>query len=152
LKLRIRRTNQFKKDLKRMLKRGKEIEDLLFVVRILIYSPDWKNNSGSCGDCFRSLADGLHLFEIFPYYRLVKLNRQRLGNGGYAHNSEWITAVLPPPWPSPEGRGKRRGVFYDKGTKGRKEPRLFVGGGRFTLSRAENGILRLGNLKIMCWR
>jgi mRNA interferase YafQ len=36
LKLRIRRTNQFKKDLKRMLKRGKEIEDLLFVVSELV--------------------------------------------------------------------------------------------------------------------
>jgi len=36
LRLSIKRTNQFKKDAKRMLKRGKDIETLLFVINELV--------------------------------------------------------------------------------------------------------------------
>jgi mRNA interferase YafQ len=35
LKLKVRRTKQFKKDVKRMLKRGKDLEKLLYVVNEL---------------------------------------------------------------------------------------------------------------------
>ena len=36
MRLNIRRTNRFKKDAKRMLKRGKDIEALLFVINELV--------------------------------------------------------------------------------------------------------------------
>ena len=36
MRLRIRRTSQFKRDTKRMLKRGKALDDLLFVIGELV--------------------------------------------------------------------------------------------------------------------
>ena len=49
MRLNIRRTNQFKKDAKRMLKRGKDIEELLFVINELVeqreLNPKQKNHA-----------------------------------------------------------------------------------------------------------
>ena len=49
MRLNIKRTNRFKKDAKRMLKRGKDIEALLFVINELVeqrgLSPKYKDHA-----------------------------------------------------------------------------------------------------------